>query len=165
MSWENENLIKRIFNVFKRSKAQIYTEDIEALKRLKEILENSEKHYVNDNILFLKLLAIHLKTELEYFRDVNFAKKNIGKALSLPISHHIEMLRLSLNEIDLQNFSKSIGFVEFKNDDDIIRNNEIINKNQKEIIERLNKFWTFEKIEDSIYKTANDFLKEINNYK
>jgi len=73
MSWHTDNAVKRIFNSFKRLKNQIFEQDIEALKLLNEELINNQKNYVNDNRLFLKLLAIHLKTEVDYFRDINFA--------------------------------------------------------------------------------------------
>lgn len=166
MSWKTDLAIKRIFNSFKRLKNQIFTQDIDALKTLKEEIENSQKEYVNDNILFLKLLSIHLKTELDYFKDVNFAKKNIHKALSLPLSYHVEMLKMSLQQSDYENYAKEIGLSLdlFANKETKEKDKEILNKNQKEIIEKLKRVWDTKKIEQSLYNTANEFLKDVENY-
>jgi len=168
MSWHTDNAVKRIFNSFKRLKNQIFEQDIEALKLLNEELINNQKKYVNDNILFLKLLSIHLEVELNHFKDINFAKQNIHKGLNLPLSHHIELLKMKLNEVDLQNYFKSIGVIQ-KEVGQCTRledalNLEIISKEQKGIIEQLDKAWTYDKIEKSMYNTANEFLKDINNY-
>ena len=166
MSWLTDNAVKRIFNAFKRSKDKIYKEDIDALKLLNDELVNANKNYAIDNILFLKLLAIHLKTEVDYFRDINFAKQNINKALASPLSFHIEFLKTSLNEVDLDNYFKSIGIIQgsyLLSDDE--KNNETIRENQKGFIEKLEKEWTYEKIEQSLYNTTNEFIRDIKNYK
>jgi len=170
MSWELDNAMKIVFNVFKRFKKQkckIWDNEIEALKTISQELENIKKQQAIDNILFLKLLTIHIKSELDYFKDISFAKQNIHKALSLPLSNHLELLRMSLNQIDFENYIKSIGMSnDFLADKQTaLKDNEILNKNQKEIIEKLGKFWTLEKIEKSMYNTCNEFIKDIENYK
>lgn len=167
MSWITDNAIKRIVNVYNRSKDKWYNEDIKALKILNEELINSQKNYVNDNILFAKLLAIHLKCEVDYYKDINFAKKNIHSALKEPLGFHIEKLKNSLTYIDFENYGNSIGldFNFVDTEDSRVKNKEIINDNQKELIEKLKKVWSFEKVEQSIYNTANEFLKDIENYK
>lgn len=166
MSWQTDNYIKRIFNAFKRSKDKIYTEDIEALKQLNNELIVMQKTYVNDNILFLKLLSIHLKTELDYFKDIGFAKKNIHSQLSLPIDYHINLLKKSLEHIDFENYGKSLGLsFEFLDSEETeIKDKEILTNNQKEIIEKLKKEWTYDKVEKALYNTANEFLKDTENY-
>jgi len=170
MSWELDNAMKIVFNVFKRFKKQkgkIWDNEIEALKTINQELENIKKQQAIDNILFLKLLTIHIKSELDYFKDISFAKQNIHKALSLPLSHHLELLRMSLNKIDFENYIKSIGMSnDFLADKETVLNdNEILDKNQKEIIVKLGKFWTLEKIEKSMYNTCNEFITDIENYK
>jgi len=170
MSWELDNAMKKIFSVYKRFKEQkgkLWDNDIEALKLVNSELENVKKQQAIDNILFLKLLTIHIKFELDYFKDISFAKQNTHKALLLPLSHHLELLRISLNQIDFENYIKSIGMSnDFLADKETgLNDNEILNKNQNEIIEKLGKFWTFEKIEKSMYNTCNEFIKDIENYK
>jgi len=170
MSLELDNAMKRVFNVFKRFKEQkgkIWDNDIEALKTINQELENVKKQQAIDNILFLKLLTIHIKSELDYFKDISFAKQNIHKALSLPLSTHLELLRISLNQIDFENYIKSIGMSNnfLADKETVLNDNEILNKNQKEIVEKLGKFWTLENIEKSMYNTCNEFIKDIENYK
>jgi hypothetical protein len=41
----------------------------------------------------------------------------------------------------------------------------IFNEKRNEIIENAKKLWVIEKIESSIYNTANEFIKDIENYK
>jgi len=170
MSWELDNAMKRVFNVFKRFKEQkgkIWDNDIEALKTINQELENTKKQQAIDNILFLKLLTIHIKFELDHFKDISFAKKNIHKALSLPLSHHLEFLRISLNQIDFENYIKSIGMSNnfLSNKETKFNDDKILDSKQKEIIEKLDKFWTLEKVEKSIYNTCNEFITDIENYK
>lgn len=166
MSWETDKYIKRIFNAFKRSKDKIYSEDIEALKQLNNELIVMQKTYVNDNILFLKLLSIHLKSELDYFKDISFAKKNINSQLYLPIDYHINLLKKSLEHIDFENYGKSLGLsFEFLDSEETeIKDKGILTNNQKEIIEKLKKEWTYDKVEKALYNTANEFLKDTENY-
>jgi hypothetical protein len=170
MSWELDNAMKRIFNVFKRFKEQkgkIWDNDIEALKTINLTLENIKEQMAIDNILFLKLLTILFKAELDHFKDINFAKKNIHSALSLPLSHHLEFLRISLNQIDFDNYLKSIGMSnDFLADKETkVNDDKILDARQKEIIEKLKKFWTLEKVEKSMYNTCNEFITDIDNYK
>ena len=160
MSWITENAIKRVFNAFKRSKDKIYKEDIEALKVLNEELLNNQKKYVNDNILFLKLVSVTLKERSEHYGDIKMAIKTISNDLQLPLIDNIEMLRISLNNTDRINYLKNIGidFESNKNQDDILK------ANQQDFIKKLMNNWSIENVEKSLYNTTNDFLKDLNNY-
>lgn len=166
MSWIHQNAIKRIFNTFKRLKGQIWEQDIDSLKLLSNLVETASKTHVDDNLLYAKLLAVHLKQEVEYSKDIRFAIKNTSALLSKPLSYHIEMLRIELNNTDLSEYFKSIGL---KSERDTIENRvkekEIISENQKEIIKKLNSFWDYDKVSKSFYNSANDFLKDVDNYK
>jgi len=163
MSWSSDNAVKRIFNSFKRLKNQIYNEDIEALKLLNEELLNSQKNYVNDNILFAKLLSHCLRNELKHQGSMKIAIKSIDSILKTPLSHHTEFLRMELNHKDFLDYLESLGIetdhFNYENNNDLI-----LTDNQKEITEKLNKFWNYNKVEKSFYNSANEFLKDINNY-
>jgi len=152
--------MKRVFNAFKRSKDKIYKEDIEALKVLNEELLNNQKKYVNDNILFLKLVSVTLKERSEHYGDIKMAIKTISNDLQLPLIDNIEMLRISLNNTDRINYLKNIGidFESNKNQDDILK------ANQQDFIKKLMNNWSIENVEKSLYNTTNDFLKDLNNY-
>lgn len=160
MSWQDENKIKRIFNTFKRVKANIFNEDIEALKYISERLEENQKLVSDNNILFCKLLAIQLKHNLEHFSSIKTAIKVLDSELKQPLSFHLAILQTSLNNTDKINYFKSLGF-----DMDAHTNEDLkIKENEKQIIEALNKNWSYENVSKSFYKSANDFITDINNY-
>ena len=112
MSWITENAMKRVFNVFKRAKERkvpIWDNDIESLKTLNEALKTAEKKYVNDNVLFLKLVCICLKERSEHYGDIKMAIKTLDSDLKMPLNNAIEILRISLNHTDNINYLKEIG--------------------------------------------------------
>ena len=161
MSWIDKKNIKRIFNAFKRSKDKIYNEDIEALKQLNESVDNNSESYTKDNLLFAKLLCIQIRLNLEYYKDIKMAIKKSNDDLKMPLNGHLQYLTISLNNIENVKYFKSIGidFDSYKNE------NEIIKLHQKQIIEKLQKCWNLETVEKSFYNFANDFLKDVENYK
>jgi len=165
MSWSTDNAVRRIFNSFKRLKNQIFEQDIEALKLLNQELINNQKNYVNDNILFAKLLSVILINDLKYFGSMKMAIKNIDGILKTPLTHQIEFLRMELNNKDFIDYMESIGIetdhLNHKENNDV----KILTDNQKEVQEKLLKFWDYNKIEKSFYNTANEFLQDIENYK
>jgi methyl coenzyme M reductase subunit C-like uncharacterized protein (methanogenesis marker protein 7) len=150
MSWKIENNTKRIYNVFKRSKSQIYSEDIEALKDVLNHIEEGKKQMSIDNILFLKLLSIHLLQNLDYYGNIRGAVKECGKLLNQPLDHHIEKLRISLNYVEVNNYVDNLKIEEY---------------NDPEILDKLNKEWSYKVVEHSLYNSCNDFIKDVDNYK
>jgi len=164
MSWGSDNAVKRIFNSFKRLKNQIFEQDIEALKLLNEELINSQKNYVNDNILFAKLLSHVLRNELKQQGSMKMAVKSIDSILKVPITHHTEFLRMELNNKDFIDYVESLG-IETDHLNHKENNNDLILKdNQKEVQDKLLNFWNYDKVEKSFYNSANEFLKDVTNY-
>lgn len=168
MSWTEQNAFKRIYNVFKRNKNNIYSEDIEALKLLNTALENKNKQFVTQNLLFAKLLAIHLNQNLMYYGSIEEAIKKIKSDLSLSLNYNLIYLQKNLNNTELINYFKSIGVnttnPHLLSDEQNLNDKNIISDNQKEIIEQLKKNWDFELVEKSFVKTANELLKDVNYY-
>lgn len=164
MSWKTDNWTKRIFNVFKRSKSTIYPEDIEAFKSVLNELKQHENKYINDNILFLKLLTIHLHQNLEYYGNIGNAISQTKNLLNDSLVNHIERLRINLNNNDLNNYFESIGLVDWKTKTEKELNTKIIKENQKEMLDKVKKNWTIEQVEKALYNSANDFLKDVENY-
>ena len=162
MSWKDNKAIERIFNTFKRNNKFIYEQDVNALKQLKESIELSEKLYAEDNKLYLKLLIVVLKMNLDYYGNIKTAIKETDNFLKLPVEKHIFVLQRALNVNDNLQFlkSKGIDFDNLNKDE-----TETLKANEKEIIEKLMSSWSLENVEKSIYKTANDFLKDVDNYK
>lgn len=165
MSWHTDNALKRIVNVFKRSKEKVYKEDIAALQLLSDELTGHQKNYVTDNILFAKLLNYTLLNELKNQGSMKMAIKKIDSVLKTPLSHHTEFLRMTLNEMDLREYLESLK-IDLNNytDSQDKEIDKILLDNQKEVREKLSKFWNYDKVEKSMYNTANEFLKDINNY-
>ena len=168
MSWTEQNAFKRIYNVFKRNKNNIYSEDIEALKLLNTTLENKNKQFVTQNLLYAKLLAIQLNQNLMYYGSIEEAIKKIKSDLSLSLNYNLIYLQKNLNNTELINYFNSLG-VNTSNpnlltDEQKQNDKNIISDKQKEIIEQLKKNWDFELVEKSFVKTANELLKDVNYY-
>ena len=161
MSWKTQNAVQRIFNTFKRLKTQIFNQDIEALKLLNAELEHKQKQYVNDNLLYAKLLCIALRYRTEYYSDIKMALKSIDSDLNIPINEQIELLKLTLNRVDKTNYLKSIGF---DIDDQNLSKIEDLKGNEKEFLEKLKTNWDYDKVYKSFMNSANDFLQDIKNY-
>jgi hypothetical protein len=157
MSWQEQNALKRIFNVFKRNKTNVYQEDINALKTLNESLEAYQKQFVNDNKLFAKLLSIQIMQNVRYCGSIETALKLLKDDLKKPIEYNLEILKTELNNTEVNNYLKSIQ--------EISNNETIIFNNQKEIIDKILKSWSLENIEKSFYNTANEIIKNIDFYK
>lgn len=160
MSWKTENSLKRIFNVFKRSKDKIYKEDIEALKYLNTELEIKLKTYVNDNLLYAKLLCYILNQKLHESNNIKTAIKLSNDVIKEPLDYHIKLLAKNLNDIEKYNFLSSLG-IDFSSDDNDFK---ILKMHEQEILKKLEQEWTFKNVEDSFYNTANDFLRNEDNY-
>jgi cupin superfamily acireductone dioxygenase involved in methionine salvage len=141
MSWENKRYVTKIFNAFKRNKQGIYKEDIEALKNLDEFINESSKNLTKDNLIYAKLLCVFLRQNIHYYKDIKFAIKELKFQLNIPLDRQIELLTYDLNLITLQNETDA-----------------------KEVFKKMDNAWTKEQVEKSFYNSANDILKEIENY-
>ena len=141
MSWTTKKHITKIFNAFKRNKERIYKEDIEALKELDEIVNQSSNQLTKDNLIYAKLLCVFLRQNIHYYKDVKLALKQLQFQLKTPLDTQIEMLTIDLNMVDLQN-----------------------QETDKQLLNKLLNSWNKEQVEKSFYNSANDLLKEIENY-
>jgi cupin superfamily acireductone dioxygenase involved in methionine salvage len=141
MSWQNKKHITKIFNAFKRNKERIYKEDIEALKNLDEFINESSKNLTKDNLIYAKLLCVFLRQNVHHYKDIKFAIKELKFQLNIPLDRQIELLTYDLNLISLQNETDA-----------------------KEVFKKMDNAWSKEQVEKSFYNSANDILKEIENY-
>jgi hypothetical protein len=141
MSWQNKKHITRIFNAFKRNKERIYKEDIEALKSLDELISKESEQTTKDNLIYAKLLCVFLRQNIHYYKDIKFAIKELKFQLNIPLDRQIELLTYDLNLINLQNETDA-----------------------KEVFKKMDNSWSKEQVEKSFYNSANDLLKEIENY-
>lgn len=168
MNWQYKKAVTRIFNTFRRLNKNIYDEDVEALKSLNELIDASAKNFIHSNLVYAKLLAIHFRQNLHYYGNVKQAIEALSDELKNPLNYQIELLTQEINSVELSSYLESLGIdtnkIVLSNSEKGIKENEIIKENQKNIIEKLNKFWSFNNVENSFYNTANDILKDVNNY-
>jgi hypothetical protein len=83
-----------------------------ALNKVIHDLNNNATATVNEHYLFAKLYAIVLTDFIKHYQDVDFANVQINKELSHPIGYYLELLRLQLNQMEMQNYFKSKGVVD-----------------------------------------------------
>ena len=160
MSWELKRNVTKIFNAFKRNKEMIYKEDIDALKNIDEFINESSKQLTKDNLIYAKVLAINLRQNLHYYQSMNTSIKSLQNELKLPLNYQLEMLTKELNNITLLNYFRDKGV----NFDEMFFDKSLASKEQKEVTEKILSSWTKEQVEKSFYNSANDLLKEIENY-
>jgi hypothetical protein len=141
MSWENKRYITKIYNAFKRNKERIYKEDIEALKSLDELISKESEQTTKDNLIYAKLLCVFLRQNVHYYKDIKFAIKELKFQLNIPLDRQIELLTYDLNLIELQKLESA-----------------------EQVFEKMDNAWSKEQVEKSFYNSANDLLKEIENY-
>jgi CRISPR/Cas system CSM-associated protein Csm2 small subunit len=141
MSWEQKRYVTKIFNAFKRNKERIYKEDIEALKNLDEFINESSKNLTKDNLIYAKLLCVFLRQNVHHYKDIKLAIKELKFQLNIPLDRQIELLTYDLNLIELQKLESA-----------------------EQVFEKMDNAWSKEQVEKSFYNSANDLLKEIENY-
>jgi len=161
MSWKDKSNLSRVFNVFKRSKDKVYKEDINALKELETAINDYSKRIAKDNLIYSKLLAIYLIQNSYYLGSAKEAIKALQKELKEPIDYHLQRLTIDLNNLELTAFLKekdlnpNLWFEKFRE----------LNKEQEEsVTEKIKNLWTYETVEKSFYSSANDLLKDLENY-
>ena len=141
MSWVHKKNVTRIFNAFKRNKERIYKEDIDALKNIDELIDTLSNTITKDNLLYAKLLCVFLRQNVHHYKDIKFAIKELKFQLNISLDRQIELLTYDLNLIELQN-----------------------QDTHEKVLDKLDKPWSKEVVEKSFYNSANDLLKEIENY-
>jgi hypothetical protein len=92
-------------------------------------------------LLYAKILCVFLRQNVHHYKDIKFAIKELKFQLNIPLDRQIELLTYDLNLIELQK-----------------------QETPEAVLEKLNKPWSKEVVEKSFYNSANDLLKEIENY-
>lgn len=161
MSWKSDRAIERVVKLFKRAKSQIFDEDIKAIKTISETIEENEKKYVTDNILYAKLLCHSLNLSLHHHGNMKLAIKEADNVFKMSLREHLEMITINLNNQEVINYLKSIGF---DVDREILSDVLELNGNQEEFLQKLKTNWELTKVSKSFYNTANEFLRDTDNY-
>jgi len=151
MSWQEQTALRRVFNVFKRNKTNVYPEDINALKTLNESLEAYQKEFVNDNKLFAKLLSLQITQNVRYYGSIETALIALKDDLKNPLEYNITFLQQELNQRAVNDYLE--------------QNKTITPENKKEFQKKLLESWSLQNVEKSFYNTANEIIKNIDFYK
>ena len=151
MSWQEQTALRRIFNVFKRNRTNVYQEDINALKTLNESLEAYQKEFVNDNKLFAKLLSLQITQNVRYYGSIETALIALKDDLKNPLEYNITFLQQELNQRAVNDYLE--------------QNKTITPENKKEFQKKLLESWSLQNVEKSFYNTANEIIKNIDFYK
>ena len=151
MSWQDQTALRRIFNVFKRNRTNVYQEDINALKTLNESLEKYQKQFVNDNKLFAKLLSLQITQNVRYYGSIETALVALKDDLKNPLEYNITFLQQELNQRTVNDYLE--------------HNKSITRDNKKQLKEKLLESWSLENVEKSFNNTANEIIKNIDFYK
>ncbi len=166
MSFQTQKAINRVFNTFKRLKNSIFQEDVDALKTINEFFEESKKQTVQDNKLFAKLLCLQLCQNVNHYGNLDTALKVLKDEIEQPLEYNLQFLVTYINTAETLDFAKSIGINKvWMNQEEYDKQLETIKEHQKEFIEKLKTVWDFETVEKNFYNTANELLKDVNNYK
>ena len=139
--------IKRLgFTISKQNKPNVT--DADALNSIIEFMNLSNKQVVKENELLAKMYCFVLKEFLFYYKNVNFASKQINKdILSKPLQYHLECLKINLDTNERTNFFEE-------------------NKNLKEInIDAFKESFETWEIENVIANFEFNFNLALNTYK
>lgn len=164
MSHQDTRDIERIFKTFKRLGKQIFKEDVDALKRLNESLEFYKIEQVNDNRIYAKLLALHLKTK--YCGNIDLTLKFLGQDLSQPLYFHLDNLQNKIRCTELIEYVKTLKIDVPENEFNDIealtkKENEFWTVHQKAIIKQINDQYGVDFVKNNFYNTANEILRNI----
>lgn len=84
------------------------TTDADALNSIIEFINLSNKEVVKENELLSKMYCFVLKEFLFYYKNVNFAAKQINKDIfSMPLEYHLECLKINLDTNERTSFLES----------------------------------------------------------
>ena len=152
--------LERIYKTFIRVKTQVFTEDKEAFKNVLNYYEETQAQIALSNLPYLKAITLLMAHYTKFTGSAKEASFLLQKDLETPLPMQVEKLRLMINNADIMEYFKSVGLDSEDNTENILK------ENHKEIVDKINKSYTFDKEKKSIFKTANDlqFNTKVNEF-
>lgn len=144
-------------------------EDVEALNVISKNFKLIEQNTVTENLQFAKLYTFLLCEFTNYYGNVDFANKQLNKELTIPLSVHIEKLKLILKNTKTAQFFQDNeikdSFLENKSAEEL---KEIAKRypkicNAKEFFEYFT-YWDDKDIKEILYSTINLSIQNFKNY-
>lgn len=172
MSWKSQKHLKRIYNLFKRAKDKkiLFQEDLDAFKELNDEIDELTAYKVKDHVLLKKLMLYVFFSDINNGYTIEQSIKNLDRVFKNSTLYYLEILTKTLNNNSINEYFKSIGleekdFTKIRTKEELDKEIEIISKNQKEMVLKLNSNYSVEQVEKSFVRTINEFINDINNYK
>ena len=158
--------IHYLYNKVKEDKNSTANE-INAINSLIQYVNNSKKEQLIKNKLFTKLYVIYFGILIENFKDIDFSQIEIQKKLSEPLGFHLQFLRLKINNLDSENFLKSINldlipyFMKDKKELEI--EGEVLKQNITELINHSQRF-SYDFVVDSLNIQITEAINKFQHY-
>jgi len=143
--------------------------DVEALNVIIENFNKIEQKTVTEHLLFAKLYAVLHCEFTNHYGNVEFANKMLNKELIIPLSVHIEKLKLILKNTKTAQFFQDNeikdSFLENKSSEEL---KEIAKRypkicNAKEFFEYFT-YWDDKRISEMLFSNINLSIQNFKNY-
>lgn len=161
-----KDALQRIKWRFTNGKFEPNQNDIDAFIFIVEWINREKKDIRKENDLFARLYTYALTNEILFYKDLDFAVKNLKDQLKKPTYDHYQYFHKILNGIEFSNFQKEKGICQkhtmLLTADEENLNKHIISQNQKEFEKYLNGIWQYEDVEQNL---NNQITECVNKYR
>ena len=158
-----EKTFEWLFTRIQQKQLKVCQFDIDCIKFLAEWVNRSKEKDLKENNLFAKIYTYALKNEFRYYQNIEIANSSLQKLLERPIEFHYNEMHKELNRVELELYSKNLGFV---NKHPMLRTdkeNEININVAKENSEELTKYVSGVYTMDEVYNNLNNQITEVIN--
>lgn len=139
--------------------------DVDALNFIAGWINREKESELKQNALFAKMYVYALRTEFDYYKDLEFANQALCGVLEKPIDWRYDWFLNAVNETEMLNFTKKVG-VSLNPDVRPLEQIEIDEKAIKENQKELSKYFTGIWDREDIYDRLNNQITEcINRFK
>jgi nitrogen regulatory protein PII-like uncharacterized protein len=106
---KTEKAFEWLFSRFNSQNIKPCQFDLDCLVKIAEEFNKMNKQAFQENTIFAKLYVYSLKYELQFYKDIYFAKKKLYDVLGTPLELIAEDFTNSLNLFHYERFCKSKG--------------------------------------------------------
>lgn len=138
--------------------------DFDCLTFLAEWCNREKEKNKNENYMFAKLYCYIFIQEIQFYKDVDFAKKRMYDILEMPLIQHYILFTQKLNDIEFNKYliSKGINIEKiYYSEKNIDEENKKL-KECEEFFEKVNK-WTVEQVGKSLDAQITETINRFEN--
>lgn len=162
-----EKALNRINWRFKNKSITPNELDHESVKFLNEWINRQKEISLKKNILFAKLFCYAFKNEIQFYKNPKQSQRKLYEEMELPIDFHYESVLEKLNEVEYNNFLVSKGFPDKHpmqlTESEIQLRNELIEANEKELLNFLKGKWDIKTVTKSLNNTITELINRFPN--